>query len=355
LSRIRDSLQARGIAATPLFTPGQASRPARFFKMLRSKRRTDDRTLDDLKGAAKIADIAADQYDLILCVMASRILPHMQSTTPAVYVSDATWPLLRAEYPEHRFAGAEEDHAERASLARASAHIYSSNWARNSAVNDYGLARGDTYVIPFGANFVPEEARLAPRSINPSDQCELLFVAREWSRKRGDLAIATQRQLHELGLNVRLTIVGQDLPAGSIRAGEPIRHLGWLEIEKVAQKAAYELAFRQAHFLLLPTLADCTPIVCAEASAFGVPTLATRVGGLESMVSHGVNGILLPVEADASDYAREIFRLHTSPEEYSKLSRSARRHYEESLNWDHWASKAEPIFKKVLGTDESQR
>jgi glycosyltransferase involved in cell wall biosynthesis len=43
-------------------------------------------------------------------------------------------------------------------------------------------------------------------------------------------------------------------------------------------------------------------VVFAEASSFGVPSLATNVGGIPSAVKDGLNGKTFPPDADAEDY-----------------------------------------------------
>ena len=53
-------------------------------------------------------------------------------------------------------------------------------------------------------------------------------------------------------------------------------------------------AFAESHFLVLPTQADCTPLVIAEANAFGVPCLVSVLGGLPTLVQDGQNGRLYP-------------------------------------------------------------
>jgi hypothetical protein len=62
-------------------------------------------------------------------------------------------------------------------------------------------------------------------------------------------------------------------------------------------------AFREAHFLVLPTLADATPIVFSEAQAFGLPPISYDVGGVGGAISHGRTGLLLPPGAPAELFA----------------------------------------------------
>ena len=98
-------------------------------------------------------------------------------------------------------------------------------------------------------------------------------------------------------------------------------------------KAAFNALFRKAHFLVLPTMAECYGLVLCEASAHGVPALVNDVGGTSEVVHQGLNGELFPVEAPASVWAERIAALFTDRAGYQQLARTSRRAYDERLNW----------------------
>ncbi|MCB4235988.1 glycosyltransferase family 4 protein [Kaistella anthropi] len=88
----------------------------------------------------------------------------------------------------------------------------------------------------------------------------------------------------------------------------------------------------QSHLLFLPTRAECYGIVYCEASAYGLPSIATATGGVTSIVKDGVNGFALPENAGAEEYAEKIAEI-LSPEQLSVLSESSRKRYEEHLTY----------------------
>jgi hypothetical protein len=100
--------------------------------------------------------------------------------------------------------------------------------------------------------------------------------------------------------------------------------------------------------MLLPTRADATPIVTCEASAFGLPTLATDTGGLQGSITRGVNGFLLPPEAHGDAYAAKIVSVIDNPAGYDDLVVSTRNEYENNLNWDAWGRSMRSIFEMAL-------
>lgn len=352
LLRMKESLEERGHEMSLLFEAPPIHPYSWVLLRLQGRAARVPLTEDTLKAGAMEADRGADGVDLILSVLGDRLLAKMHSTKPVVLVTDATWKLLKAEYPELREpddvdAAAERAAAEQATLRRAELRVFSSPWARASALQDYGVPAASAIVVPFGANLTPSATGSAASVPARGGRCELLFVGSNWHRKGGDRALAVLDALLARGLRVRLTTVGQDPPRNPERPDGALRHLGSLQVNRPAQASAYEAAFREAHFLVLPTRADCTPIVCAEASSFGVPTLACEVGGLRAMVQPGVNGHLLDRNASAGDFASLIAHLWSDPRAYAALRQSSRALFEQRLNWGAWAADVEKAMLSI--------
>ena len=57
--------------------------------------------------------------------------------------------------------------------------------------------------------------------------------------------------------------------------------------------------------LVLPTRADCSPIVVLEAGACGIPAIATRMAGIVDLIDDGTSGLLID-RADAECLAEEL-------------------------------------------------
>ena len=85
-------------------------------------------------------------------------------------------------------------------------------------------------------------------------------------------------KLEELGIPVQLTIVGCQ-PPGEL-PGNKIRVIPYLNKNRDEDAQLLEQLFFEADFFVLPTRADCSPIVMAEANAFGLPVISTYTGGL---------------------------------------------------------------------------
>mgnify|MGYP001807222158 FL=1 len=95
----------------------------------------------------------------------------------------------------------------------------------------------------------------------------------------------------------------------------------------------------------MPTRAEAFGIVFCEASAFGLPSISTSVGGVSTAVKNNVNGYLLPYEAQHEDYAKLICDIWYDTSRYTSLSESSRLLYENELNWDIAIAKISKILE----------
>lgn len=273
---------------------------------------------------------------------------------PIVSWTDATFASLVDFYPGYsNLCGhtlADGNAMEQAALDRCALAIYSSAWAAHSATGRYGAKPDKTRVVPFGANIAdaPQkqevEKSIAERG---GDVCRLLFAGVEWRRKGGDLVLATARELGQRGVSVELTLIGAEPPQESALPAR-CRVLGFLDKNTAEGAAKIREEFARAHFLLLPSRAECCAVVLAEASAFGVPGVASNVGGNAAAIREGVNGCMLPLEGFVECAAGFIAATFGDGDRYRELALSSRSEYEDRLNWDVAGASAMNLIRKLL-------
>jgi glycosyltransferase involved in cell wall biosynthesis len=78
---------------------------------------------------------------------------------------------------------------------------------------------------------------------------------------------------------------------------------------------------RKSDIFVLPTLSEGTPRVLIEARAFGLPIIASKVGGIPSSVTNGKDGILVPAKSP-DDLATAIDKIIENPQFRQKLIRN---------------------------------
>ena len=213
--------------------------------------------------------------------------------------SDATFHSLRSTYPGFeklcRSSIRSGDWLEKRAYDRSALICFSSQWAAADAANYYGVPDKKLAVIPYGANCpaVYRDATAAMNSVRSRSrsQCRLVFVGLDWERKGGPLVLDIARRLHDGGVPVHLSLAGCAPPA-SLGLPDWSECLGFLNKQVPADWRKWDALLREAHFLLVPSTAECYGLVYAEASAYAISSLARNVGGVPSVVRHGVNGFL---------------------------------------------------------------
>jgi glycosyltransferase involved in cell wall biosynthesis len=158
----------------------------------------------------------------------------------------------------------------------------------------------------------------------PSRPPTLLFFG-EIARHKGvfELAQAFARVADELP-QLRLIYAGTGSGVEEtrrlieqFRLGSRVRFTGWLQ----AQRKQATLA--GATLFVLPSFVEGMPMALLEAMSFGLPVIATPVGGVPEILTHGHDGLLVP-PGDIAALAAAIARLTSDPELRQRLGRAAR-------------------------------
>ncbi|WP_426060750.1 glycosyltransferase family 4 protein [Hymenobacter sp. B1770] len=287
--------------------------------------------------------LRSQQFDLLLAPASFTEIAYIETDTPIVYCEDSTLLQLIDFYPGLTglldASKRELNHIEKRALDKAALVCYSSEWAAQSAIEDYGADPAKVVVIPFGANY-PSPPVFAEIENKPrTGICRLFLLGGEWGRKGGDIAYEAMLALNKMGLPTTLTVVGCAPPA---EVAAQYRHPGFITIPYLNMGNPTDLAqldelFRTADFFILPSRAECAAIAFADANSFGLPVVTTDVGGIASFVEQGKTGLMLPLSATGTDFATAILRLYKDEVAYHQMRIAARRHYETVLNWDQWA------------------
>jgi glycosyltransferase involved in cell wall biosynthesis len=266
-------------------------------------------------------------------------LAYANLKVPSVVWTDATFASLVDYYDAFTNVSprsVRDGHAgEKALFSCCYRAMFSSQWAADSAVECYGYDPAKVEVVSLGANVPYERSLEEIRQVieaRSRDTLRLLFLGVQWLRKGGDTALAVGEELHRRGLPVRLELVGAPPPEGTVLP-EWAESLGF--IKKSTEEGMRHIGrlLDESHFMILPTRADCTPIVFNEASSAGLPVMTTRTGGVPSVVFEGVNGRLFDLGANPKVWADSIESLWNDREAYNALCLAAWKDYGDRLNW----------------------
>lgn len=280
----------------------------------------------------------------VFAVAASSELAFLNTSLPVYYTADATFANMIGYYPFYSSLSersiCEGHEVQQRALDKCAQLFFPSEWAAESAIKDYGISSSKIHVVPFGANIDEIPSKINARKNNQSVQ--LLFIGVEWERKGGPIAVEAFNELLKRGIDVQLTIVGCT-PAV---AHDKITIVPFLNKNIPTDRAQLNSIFAAADFFILPTTAECYGLVFCEASAFGVPSLASDTGGVGGAVRNGVNGFLLPPNASGKDYADKIIGLISDIEKLPALRKTSRELFEKELNWESWGTAVSDIIRK---------
>ncbi|HLK48898.1 MAG TPA: glycosyltransferase [Bryobacteraceae bacterium] len=99
--------------------------------------------------------------------------------------------------------------------------------------------------------------------------------------------------------------------------------------------------------LVLPSLDEATPVCILEAQACGKAVIATRVGGVPSLIVPGITGILVEPN-DAHGLAEAIARLLEEPELARRLGENGRLHIAEHYSAEGMAARYLEQYREIL-------
>ena len=186
-----------------------------------------------------------------------------------------------------------------------------------------------------------ERSRLDPA------RARALFVGRlDDSTKRVRLLIDAFAEATGNNPHVELVIVGDGEDRQMIERhaaavlGDRVQVRGW-----VSSRAELADLYRAADALVLPSRREGFPTVVGEALASGLPVIASDVGGISEVVSHGVTGWLFDAE-QVSDLTAGLKVLAEEPVRFQDMRRAARAVAEQKLAPD---AVADVLRRALLG------
>lgn len=272
--------------------------------------------------------------DLIIAPAGLATTAFLRASIPIVYINDRciAGALGYHDVLRNLFDWSREQSlaTERAALHNAALSIFSSDWAADAARKALPQAAGRMRMIPFGAN-LPEAPAAPGTGTWPNGPLKLLFLGVQWEAKGGPIAYDALLVLKSAGVKAHLVVCGCEPPEACDDA-DLIRE-GFLDKNKPEELARLQAHLRTADFLILPTRFEAYGIVFCEAAAYGLPVLATRTGGIPTIVREGETGLLFDPSATGEDYAAAIRSLLADGNRVADMRKAARARFQHVLNW----------------------
>jgi glycosyltransferase involved in cell wall biosynthesis len=328
---------------------------SRYYKLFNRQYAKNPEPLVLKNFAKQVAEKSSSvKADIIFSGTCVNPIAYLECSQPIAFWSDATFANLVDFYPEFTNLCQESiKHGhlmENLGLQKSQLAIYSSEWAAQTAIDYYQADPNKVKVVPFGANVdsnlnIDEIKDLI--ASRPTNQCKLLFMGLDWFRKGGNIALEVAEQLNNSGLNTELTIVGCQ-PITEKPLPIFVKSLGYISKSTPGGKNTIYQLIANSHFLILPALADCTPIVFCEANSLGVPCISRKIGGISTVIKDDLNGRLFAQDNNIKNYCDYIYNLFINYSQYRKLALSAFHEYESRLNWKASGRKIKDLLTTII-------
>ncbi len=228
---------------------------------------------------------------------------------------------------------------ENASLARAACCVVLSQ-ALVPELVQRGVPPAKIAVIPHGLIQYPHLGSNGRKRPGPT----LLFFGRITAYKGLDVLLEAFSHARARHPGLQLLIAGE----GSL--APYARQLQGLEGVQVINRWVAEEdvpgLFEQADMVVLPYTSASQSGVLAIAAAFGLPVVASRVGGLPEQISDGETGLLVDPDS-APALANAIERLLDDPPLAAQLGQALQHEFEERRSWEKAAQMLLDVISRL--------
>jgi len=223
-----------------------------------------------------------------------------------------------------------------------------SDYLRDRTVDVFGV-QNEIRVIKNFVNcdlYHPDEAKTGAAAYAPAGEKLLLHLSNFRPVKR---VLDCVRILAE----VRRTVPAHLLMAGDGPDRSPAEHLAReLKVERhisfLGKQSHVERLIPLAHVLLMPSELESFGLVALEAMACGVVPVATRVGGVPELITHGEDGFLEAVGDIAAQSAR-VVELLTDADLHYRMRKAGRWNASERFCSDKIIPQYEKYYRDVVG------
>ena len=207
------------------------------------------------------------------------------------------------------------------------------------------IYKPEPFVLPNGIeivnNHITQRDNAAPR---------ILYLSNLVINKGIEVFLQSLVDLHNQGCRFQARVVGAPVDysielAKAFCAAGGIAHLVEVVGPKFGPDKFKEL--EMADIFVLPSFNECVPLSILEAMQFGLPVVATRVGGIPDILQHGVNGLLVP-PGSVRELSAKLKQLLLDKTARIQMGYNARERFMQKYTLTKFYEGLTGIFEQVL-------
>lgn len=237
--------------------------------------------------------------------------------------------------------------------------IVNSNYMKNEIQRLFGLPFDKINVIPNGinlSNFTGIERDYDFRRQYAMDNEKIiLYVGRLVYEKGVQHLIAAMPKILSNYNDAKLIIAGRGGMIDELRAeasnlglNDKIYFTGYLNSKQVQKM------YKCADVAVFPSTYEPFGIVALEAMLAGVPTVVSDVGGLDEIVTHGVDG-MKSYAGNANSIADSVTALLYDHQLATNVSKKAKQKVKDQFNWEKIAQDTHFTYEKAICQTMAER
>ena len=237
--------------------------------------------------------------------------------------------------------------------------IVNSNYMKNEIQRLFGLPFDKINVIPNGinlSNFTGIERDYDFRRQYAMDNEKIiLYVGRLVYEKGVQHLIAAMPKILSNYNDAKLIIAGRGGMMDELRAeasnlglNDKIYFTGYLNSKQVQKM------YKCADVAVYPSTYEPFGIVALEAMLAGVPTVVSDVGGLDEIVTHGVDG-MKSYAGNANSIADSVTALLYDHQLATNVSKKAKQKVKDQFNWEKIAQDTHFTYEKAICQTMAER
>jgi N-acetyl-alpha-D-glucosaminyl L-malate synthase BshA len=174
-------------------------------------------------------------------------------------------------------------------------------------------------------------------------EMSILFVGSLVKQKGVDVLIKAFRTVKERIPEAKLIIVGEGREREAL--AELCTQLRLRDVYFAGSRSELSSYYSRSRVLALPSRAEGFGLVALEAMAHGLPVVATKVGGIPEVVTHGETGILVEC-GNANALAEALIRVMSDEALWQRLATRAKERASE-FSWEKTANEYAKVYAEL--------
>jgi glycosyltransferase involved in cell wall biosynthesis len=222
-----------------------------------------------------------------------------------------------------------------------------SDYSKRHVIANLGL-RADKIEVVY--NGIASEFFDVPRERISPDEVEIVTMGRLEPQKGIDILLESLPPVVNRlkDKKIHLTVCGRgpcqeeyEKLAESLGILGWVSFVGWVDQPELAQR------FSRASLCVLPSRVESFGLTIGEAMAAGIPTISTNTSAIPEIITHGVNGLLVPPE-DSEALAEAIIYAIESPAVMNEMAEAGKKRIKECFTWGRVAEKYCRAYDSLL-------